>query len=190
MQNQKAPIKDEMHRLRSQINDLNHSLQLCKRHDAQYLDLLKEWGEMNQREAEVQIRYEKVDEDSRNLFDAYKDAVMRSYAQERVQQTQFKYFTLMFSLISGGLFTMVTVIFRLVENSNIKRLQKTIAEQELVRQADTEKLEGQLQEQKALLISINNQRREVVNLTTTTSSSTNNSLYSWIAWACRPLKFW
>ena len=164
---------------------------MCKRHDAQYMRLMQELVEMNQREANEQQRYEMVEEESRILFEDYKSAVMRSYAMERTQNAHFKYFSFIFSTICGGLTFLAILLKYLTQTSEFREMQRIMDLNEVQRAKDEIRAREELESMKAILISQTRTMDKILHQTEPKKQQTSgSSLYDWVVWACRPFKFW
>lgn len=180
--------------MREQIHNLNHSLQMCKRHDGNYLNLMQQLVDLNQREAAELERYEMVEEESRRRFEEYKAAVMRSYAVERTQTTHFKYFSFIFSSVCGGMTFLALLLKYLTQTAEFKEMQRIMDTNEVQRQEDERRAVEELDQVRILLIAQSRTMDQVlqqqITLGKKSSSSNSSTLYDWVAWACRPFKFW
>lgn len=166
---------------------------MCKRHDPQYLNLMQQLVDLNQKEASEQDNYDMVEEETRDLFEQYKSAVMKSYAVERTQTTHFKYFSFIFSSVCGGMTFLALLLKYITQSAEFKEMQQIMERNEEQRQQDESKAQLELERMQVLLqkqtmildklLQQTRPRKEV-------KASSGSSLYDWVAWACRPLKFW
>lgn len=150
--------------------------------------------DLNQKEAAEQEKYELVEEASRIMFEEYKSAVMRSYAVERTQTTHFKYFSFIFSSVCGGLTFLALLLKYLTQTAEFKEMQRIMDGNELQRQEDERNAR---QEMEVMRLMLHTQTRQLDHILQQTqvgrpkeAISSGSTVYDWLAWACRPFKFW
>lgn len=165
---------------------------MCKRHDERYFTIMQELIAANQRDSVEQDRYKLVEEEIRVLFEEYKSAVMRSYAMERTQTTHFKYFSFIFSTVCGGLTFLAVFLKYLTQSAEFKEMQKLMESNELKRKEAATAARQELEAMHVLLVAQTGALDRILHQTQAKklNNASGSSLYDWLAWACRPLKFW
>lgn len=166
---------------------------MCKKQDSNYLSIMRQIVELNQKELDEQERFDMVEEHVRVLFADLMLAVQESYALERNQTTHFKNFSWIFSIVCGGL-TFSAFLFKyLTQTGEFKAMQKTVGINEAHRKEAEEKFLDEFQSVRLLLIDQNHTLDRIAqgNIDKEKQKSSNSStLYDWVVWACRPFKFW
>lgn len=167
---------------------------MCKKQDANYLSIMRQIVELNQKELDEQEHFDMVEEHVRVLFSDLMLAVQKSYELERNQTTHFKNFSWIFSIVCGGL-TFSAFLFKyLTQTGEFKAMQKTMGLNEGYRRETEEKFLNEFQSIRLLLIDQNRTldriTQENKNKEKQKESQHSSTLYDWVVWACRPLKFW
>lgn len=195
IQNSKGPVRLEIHRLREELAHLNHSLQMCKRQDANYLNIISRIVELNQREEIEQARYDQIEEESRATFTNLMLAVQNSQELDRNQTAHFKYFSWIFSIVWGGLTSLIFLLKYLTQTTGFKDLEAMMGKSDNERATQFTAIKSSVDDVSVKLFSLNKTSNSILKRIDQQkeNKSASATAYEWAAWACSPLKhlkFW
>lgn len=192
LQNQKGPVKLEIHKLREELQNLNHSLQMCKRQDSNYLSIISRIVELNQREEVEQEKYDLIEEQSRATFTNLMMAVQNSQELDRNQTAHFKYFSWIFSIVWGGLTSLIFLLKYLTQTTGFNELQESFRHNAQTSDKHFSTISFSLNDITQKIMNLD-RKTELIKVEQQKPKTTSSSLYDWAAWACSPLnrlKFW